>query len=41
MTTFLIVLLPVVAVVATGLLATRFGVDSRFSDPGDPRRSWH
>jgi hypothetical protein len=41
MITLLIVLLPVVAVVAVGLLATRYGVDSRHTDPSDLRHSWH
>jgi hypothetical protein len=41
MSTFLLAVLPLAAVIAMGVLATRHGVDSRHSDPGELRRSWH
>jgi hypothetical protein len=40
MTTLLIVLLPLAVTIAVGLLATRYGVDSRHDGPGGLRHSW-
>lgn len=41
MTTLLLAILSLAALVGTGLLAARYGADSRPTDPRDLRRSWH
>jgi hypothetical protein len=41
MSTFLLAVLPLVALIAMGVLATRHGADSRHSDPRELRHSWH
>ena len=41
MVTLVIVLAVLAAMVAIGLLAVRYGADSRPNDPRDLRHSWH
>ena len=41
MITFFISLAALAALIGTGILAVRYGADSRPSDPRDLRHSWH
>jgi hypothetical protein len=41
MVTFIIILAVLAAMIAMGLLAVRYGSDSRPNDPRDLRHSWH
>jgi hypothetical protein len=41
MITFILFLVSLAAIVGMGLLAVRYGADSRHTDPRDLRHSWY
>ena len=41
MITFVIFLISLAAIVGIGVLAVRYGADTRHTDPRDLRHSWH